>query len=190
MLEAPYAKWSMALCAIWASDRRHPQRLAAELIRRHEAGSGRIQSAVSLKPDNLMDHDARIVAHFTSLADDYRKFLLSSVWTANAGFLNETNPPEIKKASEARASEAAKSGVLADFNPVPYRSAAATTGSPSASTPSAAPTAPPKPLSYLGTWAAAGVTCAAVKNHLDERAVTFTAKEAQWYESSYRKRSD
>lgn len=79
--------------------------------------------------------------------------------------------------------------MLADFNAVSYRWAAATAGSPSASTPSATPAAPPKPLSYLGKWAAAGLTCVAVKNHTDERGVTFTAKEAQWYESSCRIRS-
>lgn len=144
---------------------------------------------VQLKPDYLKDLDTRIVSHFTTMADDYRQFLLSSVWTANAEFLNETRPPEIKKVCEVRTGEAAKAGVLADFNPVPYRWAGATVGSPSASAPSVAPAAPPKPSSYLGTWAAVGVTCAAVKNHTDERGVTFTAKEAQWYESSCRIRS-
>jgi len=44
---------------------------------------------VQLKSDYLKDLDARIVAHFTAIADDYRQFLLSSVWTANAQFLND-----------------------------------------------------------------------------------------------------
>lgn len=76
---------------------------------------------VQLKPDYLKDLDTGIVSHFTTMADDYRQFLLSSVWTADAELLSYTKPTDVKKAGDARTSEAAKAGVPAHFNPVPYR---------------------------------------------------------------------
>ena len=84
------------------------------------------------------------------------QFLLSSVWTANAQFLNETKPPEIKKVCETRVGEAAKGGVLADFNPAPYRwtatGASSSSGAGAATVPSSAAPQGPTLTDFIGVW--------------------------------------
>lgn len=75
---------------------------------------------VQLKPDYLKDLDARIVAHFTTMADEYRQFLLSSVWTANADYVRGAEPADIRKECEGRVARAIQAGVLRDQQPKPY----------------------------------------------------------------------
>lgn len=124
---------------------------------------------VQLKQDYLSDLDARIIAHFTSLADEYRRFLLSSVLTANANALNDTKPDEVKKECEARANEAAAAGVLADPGTKPYLWAVATLGAPPAAPPAvstsstATAPSPPKLADFFGAWSEMSDKCQSYK---------------------------
>lgn len=84
---------------------------------------------VQLKADYLRDLESRIGSHFTSMADVYRQFLLSSVWSANAEFLSAAKPADVKRECEERVAEAVRAGMLADPKAQPYPWATSKTGS-------------------------------------------------------------
>lgn len=123
---------------------------------------------VQLKQDYLSDLDARIIGQFKSVTDDYRAFLLSSVMRANAEYLADAKPAEVKSECDARAKEAATAGVLADPSAKPYLWGATTLGAKaavSASTPTAptAPPASPKLADFFGAWSEVSDACRSYK---------------------------
>ncbi|MEP9369497.1 hypothetical protein [Xanthobacter sp. VNH20] len=131
---------------------------------------------VQLKADYLANLDSWIVTHFTTIADDYRQFLLVSVQRANADYLQNAKPEEIKKECAGRVEEASKAGVIADTNAKPYQWAAMATqtaGTPTPSTtppaavatsmPSTVPAAPPKLSDFIGAWSDVTDACQSYK---------------------------
>lgn len=69
---------------------------------------------IQLKQSYIDDLDRRIDAHFTSLALDYRRFLLASVMSANADYISKAKTEEIAANCAARINEARQAGVLMD----------------------------------------------------------------------------
>ncbi|MFG1413800.1 hypothetical protein V5G24_22085 [Xanthobacter sp. VTT E-85241] len=135
---------------------------------------------VQLKADYLADLDSWIVTHFTTMADDYRQFLLGSVQRANADYLQNAKPEEIKKECAGRVEEASKAGVIADINAKPYQWAAmasqtAGTPTPSTTLPAAvstpmAPTVPatsPKLSDFIGAWSDVTDACRSYKQRTE-----------------------
>lgn len=124
---------------------------------------------VQLKQDYLADLDARIIAHFQSMADDYRTYLLSSVMSANAKALGATTAVEAKKECEGRVKEVTEAGLLADSNAKPYLWGAAIVQPPPASTSAVAPSppatapSPPKLADFFGAWSEVSDACRSYK---------------------------
>ena len=101
---APAGAWS------WTGDE-EGQRLAREA--RHWLSTQNI-CGIQLKQSYIDDLDRRIDAHFTSLALDYRRFLLASVMSANADYISKAKTEEIAANCAARINEARQAGVFID----------------------------------------------------------------------------
>ncbi|MFG1421729.1 hypothetical protein [Roseixanthobacter liquoris] len=135
---------------------------------------------VQLKADYLADLDSWIIAHFTTMADDYRQFLLGSVQRANADYLQNAKPDEIKKECAGRVEEASKAGVIADTNAKPFQWAAMasqTAGTPTPSTalpaavstpmPPTVPATSPKLSDFIGAWSDVTDACQSYKQQTE-----------------------
>lgn len=151
----------MALAWSWTDD---PEGQKLDSEARHWLTTQNL-CGVQLKQDYLSDLDARIIGQFKSMTDDYRAFLLSSVMRANAEYLADAKPADVKSECEARVREAGTAGVLADPNAKPYLWSANTLGgqaAPSASAPTA-PATPPKLTDFFGAWSEVSDACRSYK---------------------------